>query len=109
MFLYLAFQAVHDPFSDSGGDKVVTGIPENDLDTDVSKHIRSTYGTGVQAEYFKALNILDSAVGALHTALTTAGVLNNTYIIFASDNGGCPTGGGRNAPLRGTKGSLFEG
>ena len=35
--------------------------------------------------------------------------LDNTYFIFASDNGGCPTAGGRNYPLRGTKGSLFEG
>jgi arylsulfatase A-like enzyme len=34
---------------------------------------------------------------------------NNTYIIFASDNGGCPQGGSRNTPLRGGKSTLFEG
>ncbi len=37
------------------------------------------------------------------------GVLEDTIIVMASDNGGCPAGGGRNYPLRGTKGSLFEG
>jgi arylsulfatase A-like enzyme len=26
-----------------------------------------------------------------------------------SDNGGCPYGGGKNGPLRGTKGTVFEG
>ena len=29
--------------------------------------------------------------------------------LIKQDNGGCPTAGGRNTPLRGTKGSLFEG
>ena len=36
-------------------------------------------------------------------------MLDNTYIIFASDNGGCAASGGRNYPLRGQKGTLFEG
>ena len=36
-------------------------------------------------------------------------MLDNTYIIFASDNGGCPASGGKNTPLRGSKGTLFEG
>ena len=41
---------------------------------------------------------------AMHNAFDRVGVMDNTYIIFASDNGGCPAGGGRNYPLRGTKG-----
>ena len=45
----------------------------------------------------------------VYTALETKGVIDNTYLIFTSDNGGCPNGGGRNTPLRGIKGSLFEG
>jgi arylsulfatase B/arylsulfatase I/J len=57
----------------------------------------------------KALWILDSAVQSIHDKLIDKGVLDNTYIIFASDNGGCPRSGGRNYPLRGQKGTLFEG
>jgi Sulfatase len=37
------------------------------------------------------------------------GLMDNAYVIFASDNGGCYSAGGKNGPLRGTKGSLFEG
>ena len=43
----------------------------------------------------------------MHNAFDRVGVVDNTYIIFASDNGGCPAGGGRNYPLRGTKGMVL--
>ena len=52
---------------------------------------------------------MDTAVANVYTALDKTEQLDNTYIIFASDNGGCPTNGGRNYPLRGTKGTLYEG
>jgi hypothetical protein len=42
-------------------------------------------------------------------SLESIGQLENTYIIYASDNGGCPIDGGYNSALRGTKGTLFEG
>ena len=60
-------------------------------------------------EYYKSLAVLDRSVEAMYNAFKRTGVVDNTYILFASDNGGCPAGGGRNYPLRGTKGSLFEG
>jgi arylsulfatase A-like enzyme len=56
-----------------------------------------------------SLNVLDTAVGRIYNVLGAEDVLDNTYIIFASDNGGCPIAGSSNYPLRGTKGSLFEG
>jgi arylsulfatase A-like enzyme len=62
-----------------------------------------------QQQYYKSLAVMDTAVENIYDALDKQDQLDNTYIIFASDNGGCPTGGGRNVPLRGTKGSLFEG
>ena len=52
---------------------------------------------------------MDTAVANVYTALDKTHQLDNTYIIFASDNGGCPTNGGRNYPFRGTKGTLYEG
>ena len=52
---------------------------------------------------------MDDSIKSIYKAMKSAGALDNSYIIFASDNGGCPTAGGRNYPLRGTKGSLFEG
>ena len=75
----------------------------------VATHLAVSFFPVVCVQYFKALAIMDGAVEAVTEALAARGVLDNTYIIFASDNGGCPTAGARNAPLRGTKGSLFEG
>ena len=41
--------------------------------------------------------------------LQEAELLDNAIAVFTSDNGGDPTFDGNNAPLRGAKGSLFEG
>ena len=38
-----------------------------------------------------------------------AGLYNDTLVVFTSDNGGAISHGASNFPLRGTKGTLFEG
>ena len=108
MFLYLAFQAVHSPFSDTNS-AYPKAIPEEYLDADTYSYITDTYSGSSQQEYFKSLAVMDDSIKSVYKAMKSAGALDNSYIIFASDNGGCPTAGGRNYPLRGTKGSLFEG
>ncbi len=52
---------------------------------------------------------VDWAVGQVFTALKTAGVEKNTLVIFTSDNGGAKNHTGDNTPLRGAKGSVWEG
>ena len=67
---------------------------------------------------------LDRHVGAVRKALEKAGVLDETLIVFTSDNGGTHPGGGKShfhiggadpvffdseAGLRGYKGSVYEG
>jgi arylsulfatase A-like enzyme len=56
-----------------------------------------------------SLALLDEAVESIYNSIDAVGQLDSTYFIFASDNGGCPEGGGRNGDLRGSKGTLFEG
>jgi arylsulfatase A-like enzyme len=53
---------------------------------------------------------LDDGVGRLMGALAKAGIEENTVVFFLSDNGG-PVGinGSTNTPLRGAKGSVYEG
>jgi arylsulfatase A-like enzyme len=55
------------------------------------------------------LTNLDDAVGVIVQALTSAGVYDDSLIVFVSDNGGLLWAGSGNAPFRGGKNSLFEG
>ena len=93
LFLYLPFNAVHGPYQ----------VPETYLGPYSSlKGIRRTYAG--------MLSAMDEAFGQVIAALEVKGLRDNTLIIFSSDNGG-PSPGRitDNGPLRGGKGSLFEG
>ena len=51
---------------------------------------------------------MDAAIGRVLDALEESGEANNTVVIFLSDNGG-EARFGANVPLRGSKGTLWEG
>lgn len=57
----------------------------------------------------KVLMYLDKTIGNLVNFLDAEGWLDNSIIVVASDNGGCPLKGGSNYPLRGIKHSYWEG
>ena len=52
---------------------------------------------------------LDDAIGEVVDKLVEKDMLNDTVIIFSSDNGGVNKEGGSNYPLRGQKGTYFQG
>ena len=108
MFLLMSFQAAQNPFADSNPD-YPQSIPDEYVDPTALSYIAKKIKGATQQEYYKSIAIMDSAISEIHKAIVKKGVLENTYFVFASDNGGCPGAGGRNAPLRGTKGSLFDG
>lgn len=93
-FLHLAYNAVHSPMQ--GPDT----------------HMKKFAGIGdIQRRIFAAmLANLDDSVGAVLDKLRAEGLEDNTLVFFLSDNGG-PTREltSSNAPLRGEKGSLYEG
>lgn len=68
-----------------------------------------------EAAYATMIESVDAALGALMHTLEVAGQLDNTIIIFTSDNGGLSAHGRggeantHNAPLRSGKGSAYEG
>jgi arylsulfatase A-like enzyme len=93
-FLYLAYNAVHSPLQ--GADRYLekfAHIP------DIHRRI-----------FAAMLAHLDESIGAVLEMLHYVGADQNTLVVFLSDNGG-PTREltSSNAPLRGEKGSLFEG
>jgi arylsulfatase A-like enzyme len=81
---------------------------------------KAPQGTHWNADFAAMIQSLDESVGRVLDALDRAGVADNTLVIFTSDNGGVG-GYGRteppsdkrgitdNAPLRGGKGTLYEG
>lgn len=55
------------------------------------------------------ISALDHAVDLVVQSLKANNFYDNTIIVFTTDNGGAINMGGNNWPLRGTKGTLFEG
>jgi arylsulfatase A-like enzyme len=93
LFLYLPFNAVHGPHQVPEG--YVAGYPE-------LKGLRRTYAG--------MLTAMDEAIGKVVAALEEKGMMDETLVIFASDNGG-PSPGRvtSNGELRAGKGTVYEG
>ncbi|MCZ6462872.1 MAG: arylsulfatase, partial [Proteobacteria bacterium] len=92
-FLYLAFNAPHSPLQ--APDEQRDRYPEID---DPRRRI-----------YAAMVSALDDGVGRIVAALEEDGRLDDTIVVFASDNGGHPKAEGDNTPLRGQKGNAYEG
>lgn len=93
-FLYLPFNAPHTPFQ----------APQEYYDKvkGESNHVRRVYKAMILA--------LDDAVGQITQTLEKEGLLENTLIWFASDNGAALYArAGNNAPYRGGKLTHYEG
>jgi arylsulfatase A-like enzyme len=89
-FLYVPFTAPHTPLQAPGDGPVKGGWNE-----------------GSRATYAKMVERMDDQVGALLEQLEKSGAVANTMVIFKSDNGGYNKS--RNTPLRGAKGTTWEG
>jgi len=95
--LYLPHGAPHSPYQGPGDPAVRT---------------LGKVGTGKPSRpapeiYAEMIGIVDEGVGQLVAKLDALGLTNDTLFVFCSDNG--PTGPGSAGPLRGKKGSLWEG
>lgn len=91
-FLYLPFNAVHWPMH----------APKEDI---------QRFDTGDESRniLMAMLYRMDEAIDAVLDALERTGTDENTLIFFFSDNGGAKKNSSNNAPLRGYKGSSYEG
>lgn len=81
-FMVISYQAVHTPI-------------QSPSDTDGGNHLEHRRET---------IAAMDASIGDITRKLPP-----NTVVFFMSDNGGSPLDGGSNFPLRGGKGSVYEG
>lgn len=92
-FLYLSLQAPHAPLQ--ARSEILAKIPQS------SNPARDIYKAMVYD--------VDIAVDEIVQSLKDKNLFNDTIIVVTSDNGGAISHGASNYPLRGTKGTLFEG
>ena len=93
LFLYVPFTAPHGPVQ---APKAL--VAENQHIEDSRRRL-----------FAAAVSSLDTAVGSVVAALEKKGILQNTFLIFLSDNGGSKKAGSSNLPLAGEKLSFQEG
>lgn len=92
-FLYLSYTAVHGPMHGKPDDiEHFSGIEDKK---------RRTFAAMDKA--------LDDGVGRLLATLEENGLEDDTLLFFINDNGGATSNGSDNGPLRGMKGSKWEG
>lgn len=95
-FYYVAFNAIHAPYD------APSALVEK-----YRKQAGAAPGAGKKASFqeLATMEALDTAIGKMIAAMKAKGVLDNTLIVFFSDNGGA----NENPPFRNGKGSTYEG
>ncbi|XP_046355962.1 arylsulfatase B-like [Haliotis rufescens] len=93
LFLYLAYQAVHEPIE----------VPAK------YEAMYPNIKTENRRKFSGMVSALDEAVGNVTETLKQRGLMDDTLILFTADNGGAVDAYGNNYPLRGGKFTLYEG
>lgn len=95
-FLYLAYNAPHTPIQ-----------PPAEWVDRVRQ--REPGATDERAHYVALVEHMDAGIGRVLDSLEATGQLDNTLVIYTSDNGGQMTVGATNGPYRGQKGDMYDG
>ncbi len=117
-FLYLAYYTVHSPIEgckayDAQYEEKRKLLPDSGAIVTAAEHNGITRINQSDAKYAAMVRSLDANIGRLIEALETKDMLEQTVIIFTSDNGGLSTlrrpGPTSVRPLRAGKGWCYEG
>lgn len=102
-FLYVAFNAPHDPLEAKDEDLKLYGFDENKPRFGKDK---TGHGNTEEQTFAAMVTCMDRGVGRIIEALKKANISDNTIVLFMSDNG---AESGSSGPLRGKKFMEFEG
>ncbi len=109
-FLYLATNAPHGPWHDVPRDKLAWYQSQNITADRFSAQAGNEPGTvdaNLLSRTWAMIENLDDNIGRLFTWLEENRLIDNTLVIFLTDNG--PATAGWNAGLRGQKSEVFDG
>lgn len=120
-FLYVPFNAPHNSSSLDPQIRSSVQAPEKfkqmyqpvEVETKVTNKYRYAAPATVttvdarRRDYRAAVTCMDAAIAEMLEVLEQKQILDNTIVVFFSDNGG--SGGADNSPLRGHKGQTWEG
>ncbi|GAB4046872.1 arylsulfatase B [Spirosoma litoris] len=118
---YVAFNGVHAPLQAKASDLLKNGYdpskPQEGFTSgggqpgefNTPDYGKKGRGNNLRQTYTAMVTGMDNALGQILKAIDEKGIADNTIIWFLSDNGGIPTFGGNNDPLRGTKHTEWEG
>lgn len=95
VFMFYALQDPHAPLA----------APDEYVYTAPCAHIADS----TRQTYCGMLKAIDNSVASIMDTIEVVRGTDNTLLCFSGDNGGAPGNGGYNWPLRGSKGSLYEG
>ena len=96
-YMFLPLQTIHGPL-----DEIHEKEPQ-------CKEILPGDATNARHKYCQNMLLTDDIIGDIINALKESDNWDNTLFIFTSDNGADVGNAGCNYPLRGTKGTLFDG
>lgn len=106
LFMYLSPNAPHDPFQ--APQKLLDKYPLEEIDPYwAGPNAAKGRKAANRRTYMAMMDSLDSAIGAVFESLRKKNMLDNTLIVFCSDNGGIVEADNR--PFRSGKGDSFEG
>lgn len=95
-FLYLAYNAPHDPIQPPP--EWVTTVMQREPGMDLRR-----------AKLVALIEHLDAGIGKVLETLDSTGLAKNTLVIYTSDNGGVLENGANNGPWRSGKTHMYEG
>ena len=109
-FMYIAYNAPHAPLQAKEEDLIAQGYnPNKPKFSDEKGYGYLGRGNTIKQTYNAMVSSLDQGIGKILDAIKENNLEKNTIVLFFSDNGPDPGGGGNAGGLRGTKFEEWEG